>query len=78
MITETSYASEIELFHSAGKSRRLALRLAFRDSAEESMAETERLIGLDRLQPGPYTIQVTIRGEGGTVITRRGVLVITE
>ncbi len=78
LITETSYTSEIELFRSVGQSRRLALRLAFRDNAEESMAETERLIGLDQLQPGPYTIQVTIRGEGGTVISRRGVLVVTD
>lgn len=78
LITETAYSTEVELFRSVGQSRRLALRLSFKDNAEVSMVETERLIGLDRLQPGPYTIKVTIRGEGGTLVTRQGVLVITQ
>ena len=78
MISGTGYTTEIALFRSVGESKRPALRLSFTDKAEDSMAEAERLIGLDRLQPGPYTIQVTIRGEGGTLVSRRGVLVITE
>lgn len=78
LVEGTAYSSEVQLFRSVGKSRKVALRLTYSDNAEGSFAETERIIGLDRLEPGPYTIEVTIRGVGGLQETREGVLVITD
>jgi hypothetical protein len=78
LVEGTAYSSEVQLFRSVGKSRKVALRLTYSDNAEASVAETERIIGLDRLDPGPYTIEVTVRGAGGLQETREGVLVITD